>query len=65
MPRPEPVQRLGFYVEAPTGGCSDIGVLQMAPGVGLYHHAHIREAIVAERIHVIPYLLSVLEVLRK
>lgn len=65
VPQPRDNRVLRLYGQAPGGGCQDLAVVQFLPGVGLYYTAEIEEALVNERLQFIPYLLSVLEVLRK
>ncbi len=62
-PKPHPVQRLGVYGGADGGGCFDLAVMQLAPGVGLYHESQLAEMRINERVYFMPYLLSVLAIL--
>lgn len=62
-PRKVGTQQLGFYAGVDGGGYMDIGVLQLSPGVALYHEHSIAEMIIAERVAFVPYMLSVLAVL--
>lgn len=64
-PDPRPVQRLSVYTGVDGGGCRDVGTLQLDKDVFLYNRRDIEDALINERIQFIPYLLSVLEVLRR
>jgi hypothetical protein len=61
-PRQHPVQNLGVYGQA-SDGCWDLAVMQLSPGVGLYHEHQLADMRKAEREYFFPYLLSVLAIL--